>query len=140
MDAHTCNHPSVSHTVSWHLVDSEDSANPSKTFGHLEDADIFAQKILRQNKDRLLWLKIYRADNETYTCFVWNIPPRKKDDMAESEDMKVKLEVDMEPLASAFENVALGFKNQGASIKRLTYGQAILGTAVLIDLGLRFFS
>lgn len=131
MDAHICNHPKVRHTVIYRLGKGE----VAREFPDLEDANEFAQKILRQNSSRLNWLKIFRSDNELYCCFVWE-SPKQKESIAEE---KVKLEIDMEPLASAFENVALGFKNQGSSIKKLWFSQAILASLLVIDISTRLF-
>lgn len=45
--------------------------------------------------------------------------------MAENETT-VKLEVDMEPLKKAFENVSTGFKEQGQSIRKLQLTNIVL--------------
>lgn len=136
MDAHLCNHPKVPHTVEWSFMDKSDIPRISDgLFENLEEAQPFAQKIIRQNKDHLSWLKIYRTDNELYSCFVWEAPRTAK-----VESQKVQLEVDMEPLASAFENVAIGFTRQGNSIKKLQISQIILALTVAVDILTRAFS
>lgn len=126
MESHICNHPLVPHTVWYWLTGQRPEDGPAyRSFDNLEDADIFAQKILRQNAERLSWMKIFRADNEAYTCFYWE---NKKEKAVDNET--VKLEVDMEPLKEAFDNVALGFKEQGRSI-RLLWGSQV-GLAILV--------
>lgn len=125
MDAHTCNHPLVAHRVTYSLG----KASVSKDFNDLEEAEIFAQKILRQNKGRLRWLKVNRADNDSYVCFRWDNPDKEQ---VVAEVQKVKLEVDMEPLKSAFDNVAEGFADQGRSIKKLKAMQVVFAAAVIL--------
>lgn len=128
MEAHTCNHPLVPHTVLYSLGERADVSRP---FSDLEGADQFAQKIIRQNSARLKWLKVFRGDNESYTCFYWQRPYE-----VPVENQKVKLEVDMEPLQSAFDSVATGFKEQGKRIKWLTISQGaclVTVTALVID-------
>jgi len=127
-EAHTCNHPLVPHTV-WYWLNGQKSEDGPVTRGFetLEAADIFAQKILRQNPKRLAWLKIFRSDNESYTCFRWDNPKKE----LSVEEQKVKLEVDMEPLKLAFDNVATGFAEQGKSIRRLWLSQVVLAGSFL---------
>lgn len=128
MEAHTCNHPLVPHTVEY----SVGSGSTRRPFDDLESADAFAQKIIRQNASkRLVWLKIFRSDNESYVCFRWDNP--KKENTTVEPQETVKLEVDMEPLKEAFDNVAQGFKEQGQSIRRLQFFQGILATAVVLS-------
>lgn len=134
MDAHLCNHPKVPHTVIWCSEIKGAPSHMDRPFEDLEDALTFSHKIIRQNKDHLTWLKIYRSDNELYSCFVWEKPKEDKVEVG-----KVKLEIDMEPLASAFENVAEGFKNQGRAIKRLTISQTVLGLTITIDIVRQIF-
>jgi hypothetical protein len=129
MEAHTCNHPMVAHTVEY-LLQSNSTKQPASVVTHfndLEDADHFAQKIIRQNAGRLTSLKISRADNPAYSCFVWDNPRR---DVVDVE--KVKLEVDMEPLKSAFETVNQGFKEVRTSIRNLwvVSGAVIVGFTI----------
>lgn len=124
MEAHTCNHPLVAHTVSYSLG----SKHVVRAFNDLEDADAFAQKVLRQDTARLKSLKIYRSDNESYICFQW------EKDGATQSDETVKLEVDMNPLKEAFDNVATGFGEQGKAIRSLQ----ILSVVVLFLVVLNF--
>lgn len=129
MDAHTCNHPLVPHTVWWWPID-ETIAPLSRTFDNLEDADHFAQKIIRSNTDRISWLKIFRADNESYTCYMWESEKEKV--MADTQN--VKLEVDMEPLKEAFDNISLGFTNHGKAIRQLRLQQVVLSVFLIGDI------
>lgn len=129
MDAHTCNHPLVPHTVWWMPTDGGPPIPMERGFDNLEDAHRFADKIIRGNSDRMSWLKIFRSDNESYTCYHWE-SPRKESPV---ETQKVKLEVDMEPLKEAFDNVALGFKDQGRAINRLKISQLLISLVVAAD-------
>lgn len=129
MDAHTCNHPLVPHTVWWWPNDGG-YVPMSRTFDNLEDADHFAQKIIRSNDERISWLKIFRADNESYTCYRWDNP---KENQTKPSEQKVKLEVDMEPMKEAFDNISLGFKNHGKAIRKLRAMQYALGLGLLAD-------
>lgn len=129
MEAHLCNHPLVPHTVWWMPDDDGPPVPMERSFDTLEDAEFFAHKIIRTNKDRMSWLKIFRSDNESYTCYRWENDKEKP-----VETQKVKLEVDMEPLKSAFDNVALGFTNQGRSITKLWVFQGVTAGLVIFDL------
>lgn len=135
MEAHLCNHPKVPHAVEYKV--GEAVATVSRDFENLEDADIFAQKIIRQNPGRLRWLKIYRSDNSRYSCFFWENPEKERD-MASTQ--KVQLEVDMEPLASTFENIGIGFKEQGKSIRLLWGMQSAIGILIAGDIIARIIS
>lgn len=128
MEAHLCNHPNVPHTVWWWPFD-ETIAPSSRTFDDLEDADLFAQKIIRSNTERINWLKIFRADNESYTCYTWENPKKEKMDAQE-----VKLEVDMAPFKEVFDNVAQGFADQGKTINRLKISQTIVSLILVVDM------
>lgn len=131
MEAHVCNHPKVRHTVEYHIGDAKpETATVLREFDDLENADNFAQKIIRQTTGRLSWLKIYRSDNESYVCFRWDNPKGESN----MTDNTVKLEVDMDPLKEAFDNVALGFKEQGKSIRRLWIYQGIVSAILSADL------
>lgn len=136
MEAHTCNHPKVPHTVIWWVETRGPRAPSTREFDDLEAADIFAQKLIRQHKDVSAWLKIYRTDNEFYVCFNWD---NFKKEMGVAGDNTVKLEVDMEPMKEAFDNIALGFKNQGTSIAKLWVFQGITAGLVITDLIARVF-
>lgn len=46
-------------------------------------------------------------------------------------DNTVKVEVDMEPLKLAFENVALGFTEQGTAIRRLKLSNIVLAALLV---------
>lgn len=127
MEAHLCNHPKVPHTVWWWPHD-EVVAPSSRTFDDLEDADHFAQRLIRSNNERIDWLKIFRSDNESYTCYTWK---NTKEDKLDAQ--QVKLEVDMAPFQEVFDNVAKGFEEQGKAILRLKISQAITIVLLVLD-------
>lgn len=130
MEAHICNHPKVPHTVTWMGDDDGSSPAPfSRTFDDLEDADIFSQKIIRSNTERISWLKISRADNETFVCYTWTNSKEKK-----ASEESVKLQIDMEPFKDVFDNISLGFQNHGKAIRRLRVSQTIVTLALILHM------
>lgn len=136
MEAHLCNHPTVPHIV-WYasIVGAKDSS-VKRAFENLEDAELFAQKILRQNSNGLAWLKIHRSDNPLYCCYVWE---RAKTPEDLKEDNTVKIEVDIEPLKAAFDNIALGFKDQGKAIQKLGISIGLVAGGLILEIASRFF-
>lgn len=72
LDVGTCEHPDQPHTV-WYWV--EDGGPPvpnSATFDNLADALRYAEPGSRSASAYLLrWIKVFRSDNEAYTCWRW---------------------------------------------------------------------
>lgn len=71
-----CEHPQQRHTV-WYWVEDGDPvpAPRSATFDNLDDALQFAQSGVDQEHPALRWVKVFRADNEAYTCARWDAEP-----------------------------------------------------------------
>lgn len=128
MEAHTCNHPKVPHTVVWWPNDG-DHIPTSRGFDDLEDADHFTQKLIRTSSERIGRLKIARTDNETYVCYTWENPEKKN--VADAGN--IKMEIDMEPMKDVFDNISLGFENHGKAIRGLRMSQAAIGFALLVS-------
>lgn len=131
MEAHICNHPLVPHTVIWWGFEDDPMSSQTRRWDTLEEADLFAQRIIRSNPERLETLQIHRSDNASYVCYTWESP--EKGTPVVKNEAKVTMEVDMEPFKEVFDNVAKGFADQGKAITRLKISQAITIILLVVD-------
>lgn len=74
-----CQHPGQEHTVwwMWDTLDLGGHPIPDQArFDTREEAVTFAERGVAKQKDdpRFLWVKVFRSDNETYTCWRWERP------------------------------------------------------------------
>lgn len=71
-----CRHPNRPHTLWW--WDDRDAAHMpapmSVTYDGRADAVSAAEIITADPPPGLHWVKVFRADNEVYTCWRWNRP------------------------------------------------------------------
>jgi hypothetical protein len=83
-----CEHPDVPHTVWWSDSNEDDWAismlstfPASATFDTRDEAVAAAERIRddveggRRDPTRTTWIKVFRSDNESYTCWRWPLGP-----------------------------------------------------------------
>jgi hypothetical protein len=77
-----CRHPDEPHTVWWMRDDEPDMPVPLEAkYDNLEDARPHAENLTKN--PHVEWVKIFRSDNEGYTCWRWNRPERR--DLSDTE-------------------------------------------------------
>lgn len=68
--------------ILWYMLDDQNDPVPvpySLTYDTQQDAldmvrVIIDKTVARPHESLLIWAKVFRADNEAYTCFQWNRP------------------------------------------------------------------
>lgn len=124
MDAQICNHPDESHTVWYWLDDGGPPIPMSARLDNVREARRFADRIIAQNNTQLRWIKIFRTDNEAYTCFRWENPVTSSN--------SIKVNVDTTAFSSTFKTVADRFDRHWKAIKILMVNQLILAIVFLV--------
>lgn len=70
-----CEHPNERHTI-WYWIDDGDPipVPHAATFDNRADAVRQAESWVKEARPSLRWMKIFRADNEMYVCWLWENP------------------------------------------------------------------
>lgn len=75
MSESTCQHPHREHRVWWWVEDGDPVPAPREAlFDSRADAMKVVDQALAGPPLHLRWVKVFRADNESYTCFRWSNP------------------------------------------------------------------
>lgn len=128
-----CRHPDSPHTVMYWLNDGGPPIPMTARFDNVEDARQFAESGIDQDNSLLRWVKIFRSDNESYTCYQWDNP------VAEAKNLTVKVDVDSKEFVGAMNRVRTRLSKYDRSIRNLWIGQMIVSTAVLIHVAEHLF-
>lgn len=97
-----CVHGDRPHTVMYWLADGGPSIPMIASFDSQPEAITFAESGINQNNPILRWIKIFRSDNESYTCWRWENPMPYNPDPVEyepAESIKVRPRHWWRPLA-----------------------------------------
>ncbi len=69
-----CIHGTRPHTVMYWLADGGPPVPMIARFDSQPDAVDFAERCIQKDNPILRWIKIFRSDNESYTCWRWENP------------------------------------------------------------------
>jgi hypothetical protein len=71
-----CEDPKEPHTLWWWVDDPNDHvpAPYSRQFDNLQDAENAIRDIPLRYLKQIAWMKLFRSDNESYTCGWWDNP------------------------------------------------------------------
>lgn len=73
MTGEACQHPNEPHTVWYMPLDGGPPIPEQRRWDNRADALAFAERGIEKyaGTGKLAWVKIFRSDNESYTCFRW---------------------------------------------------------------------
>jgi hypothetical protein len=137
-----CDHHDEPHTVWWMEDDGGPPVPMERVFDDQADALQFAGFLKRDGKPEgppktLLWVKVFRSDNESYTCYQWSAPKP-----AFEPDETVRIEQLPPRPARDFSSVLVGIAKMLGQLVGVVFlialaiiVVALLGSAVVLVLG-----